>query len=239
MPLAGLQKMRETFQEVESTQKIRILLVDDHTMFRAGIRVLFERYRDMQIVGECCGGQEAVRLTRELKPDILLLDLLLKEGSGMDVLRELREPEAPTKTIILTACIERNQIVEAIQLGARGIVLKELAFALLVKAIRCVMTGQYWVDRGRISDLAETLFKVMRDSASPARSAFGMTPRERQIVAAVLSGYTNRGIAQKLSISDQTVKNHLTAIYNKIGVSNRLELALCASKHNLTDGPLA
>ena len=124
MPLAGLQKMRETFQEVESTQKIRILLVDDHTMFRAGIRVLFERYRDMQIVGECCGGQEAVRLTRELKPDILLLDLLLKEGSGMDVLRELREPEAPTKTIMLTACIERNQIVEVIQLGARGIVLK-------------------------------------------------------------------------------------------------------------------
>src|SRR5206468_9685943 len=95
------KKMRETFQEVESTQKIRILLVDDHTMFRAGIRVLFERYRDMQIVGECCGGQEAVRLTRELKPDILLLDLLLKEGSGMDVLRELREPEAPTKTIML------------------------------------------------------------------------------------------------------------------------------------------
>jgi len=239
MPLAGLQKMRETFQEGESTEKIRILLVDDHTMFRAGIRVLFEPYRDLQIVGECCGGQEAVRLTRELKPDMLLLDLLLKEGSGMDVLRELREPEAPTKTIMLTACIERNQIVEVIQLGARGIVLKELAFDLLVKAIRCVMTGQYWVDRGRISDLAETLFRVMRDSASPARSAFGMTPRERQIVAAVLSGYTNRGIAQKLSISDQTVKNHLTAIYNKIGVSNRLELALCASKHNLTAGPLA
>src|SRR3989442_13843824 len=85
MPLAGLQKMRETFQEVESTQKIRILLVDDHTMFRAGIRVLFERYGNLQIVGECGGGQEAVRLTRELKPDILLLDLLLKEGSGMDV----------------------------------------------------------------------------------------------------------------------------------------------------------
>src|SRR5437667_10116242 len=105
MPLAGLQKMRETFQEVESTQKIRILLVDDHTMFRAGIRVVFEPYRDLQSVGECCGGQEAVRLTRELNADMLLLDLPLKDGSGMDVLRELRTPDGPAKTVMMTACL--------------------------------------------------------------------------------------------------------------------------------------
>ena len=93
------------------------------------------------------------------------------------------------------------------------------------------MTGQYWVDRGRISDLAETLFKVMRDSASPERSAFGMTPRERQIVAAVLSGYTNRGIAQKLSISDQTVKNHITSILKKLSVNDRTAAVVHALKH--------
>jgi two-component system, NarL family, nitrate/nitrite response regulator NarL len=126
--------------------------------------------------------------------------------------------------------------VEAVQLGARGLVLKEATSELLFKAIRSVMAGEYWVDRGRVSELAEALYTSVREPVTaPAQNSFRMTPRERQIVAAVLSGYSNRDIAQKLSISGQTVKNHLTQIYDKVGVSSRLELALCVSKQPFDD----
>ena len=131
---------------------------------------------------------------------------------------------------------EVKHFVEAIRLGARGVVMKEATTELLVKAIHNVMAGEYWVDRGRVADLAHALYDMMRDPApTPAKTMFGMTPREREIVAAVLSGYSNKDIAEKLSISDQTVKNHLTSIFDKVGVSSRLELALCVTKHPLDD----
>jgi DNA-binding NarL/FixJ family response regulator len=190
----------------------------------------------MKLVGEAADGESAVKLSMRLKPDVVLLDLSIPELSGMEVLKRLGDRQCRSKCILLTASIDRRQIIEGIQLGARGVVMKESTHDLLFKAIRSVMAGEYWVDRGRVSDLAQALYDLMREPvATPEKKAFGMTPRERQIVAAVLSGYSNRDIAQKLSISDQTVKNHLTSIYDKVGVSSRLELALCATKYHLDD----
>jgi DNA-binding NarL/FixJ family response regulator len=220
----------------KTTPPIRLLLVDDHAMFRTGLRKLFENQSDMKLVGEAADGESAVKLAMRLKPDIVLLDLSIPELSGMEVLKRLGDRQCRSKCILLTASIDRRQIIQGIQLGARGVVMKESTHDLLFKAIRSVMAGEYWVDRGRVSDLAQALYDLMREPvATPEKRAFGMTPRERQIVAAVLSGYSNRDIAQKLSISDQTVKNHLTSIYDKVGVSSRLELALCATKYHLDD----
>jgi len=225
-----------TSEESKMDLPIRIILVDDHSMFRSGLSALFQEQPDMQLIGQAGDGETAVKLTTELKPDLLLLDVALPHMSGMEVLRVLADSHAEVKSILLTAAIDRQQMIEAIQLGARGVVMKGASVDLLFKAIRAVMAGEYWIDRGRVTDLAHALYNTMREqSPSPAKNGFGMTPRERQIVAAVLSGYTNRDIAEKLSISDQTVKNHLTAIYDKVGVSSRLELALCATKYRLDE----
>jgi len=226
--------MLSTAEQV-TLSTIRLLLVDDHAMFRSGVSSLSEKQPDMQIVGEAGDGETAVKLTMQLKPDVLLLDLALPRFPGLQVLKELKERQSPTKTILLTASIDRKQMIEAIQLGARGIVLKEATTDLLFKAIRSVVAGEYWVDRGRVTDLAQTLYTLMHRPETEMKSRFGMTPREQQIVAAVLAGYSNKDIARRLSISDQTVKNHLTSIFDKTGVSSRLELALCATKHQLDD----
>jgi two-component system nitrate/nitrite response regulator NarL len=226
--------MPSTAEQV-TLSTIRLVLVDDHAMFRSGVCSLSEKQPDMQIVGEAGDGETAIKLTMKLKPDVLLLDLALPRYPGLQVLKELKERQSRTKTILLTASIDRKQMIEAIQLGARGIVLKEATTDLLFKAIRSVVAGEYWVDRGRVTDLAQTLYALMHRPEAEMKSRFGMTPREQQIVAAVLSGYSNKDIARKLSISDQTVKNHLTSIFDKIGVSSRLELALCATKHQLDD----
>jgi two-component system, NarL family, nitrate/nitrite response regulator NarL len=227
--------MLNTDQQGKPTP-IRVVLVDDHGIFRAGLEMLFEKQPDLELVGQAEDGESALPMIRQLKPDVLLLDLALPKRSGMDVLADLHHLESPVKTIILTAAIDRKKTVEAVQLGARGLVLKEATSELLFKAIRSVMAGEYWVDRGRVSELAEALYTSVREPVTaPSQNSFRMTPRERQIVAAVLSGYSNRDIAQKLSISGQTVKNHLTQIYDKVGVSSRLELALCVSKQPFDD----
>ena len=133
---------------------IRIVIADDHPIFRDGLRRLLESEGDMKVVGEACDGHEAVKLAMEIKPDILLLDLAMPHHTGLDALRDLNTSGAGTvRIILLTAAVEKKQVVEALQLGARGVVLKDSATQLLLKSIHAVMAGEYWVGRDSVSNL--------------------------------------------------------------------------------------
>ncbi len=221
-----------------SEKSIRILIADDHPIFRDGLRRLLESEPNLAVVGEAADGTEAVSLSRQLKPDILLLDLAMPRMAGMDALRELVRGASPVHTILLTASVERPQMLEALQLGARGVVLKESATQVLLKSIDTVMRGGYWVGRESVPDLRELVLRDMPPTEDTAGSRYGLTRRESQMVAAVVEGCSNREIAQKFNVREDTVKHHLTSIFGKLGVSTRLELALFALEHKLvTKGP--
>jgi two-component system, NarL family, nitrate/nitrite response regulator NarL len=214
-----------------SSAPVSILIADDHPIFRDGLRRLLESEADLRVVGEAADGAEAVTLAKELNPDILLLDLAMPRVPGMEALRELAATNTPVRTILLTASAERPQIVEALQLGARGLVLKESATQVLLKSIAAVMAGSYWVGRESVADLKQLVLDDV-PTDHPA-SGYGLTRREMQMVAAIVEGSSNREIAQKFKVREDTVKHHLTSIFSKLGVSTRLELALFAIEHRM------
>jgi two-component system, NarL family, nitrate/nitrite response regulator NarL len=212
---------------------IRILLADDHPIVRDGVRRLLETEPDFRVVGQAADGREAVRLVSRCAPDILLLDLAMPRLPGLEVLRELSASDSPVRTILRTAAIEKEQIIEALQIGARGVVLKEAATELLFKSIRTVMAGQYWVGRAEVADLVQILRALLASSGKLQERSFGLTRRELEILSTVVAGYSNKEIARQLSLSEDTVKHHLSHIFDKLGVSNRLELAMFAVNHRL------
>jgi two-component system, NarL family, nitrate/nitrite response regulator NarL len=217
-------------------QPVRIVIADDHPIFRDGLRRLLEAESDLKVIGEASDGLEAVKLARQLKPDILLLDLAMPRQPGLEALRELSTASGPNavRVILLTAAAEKNQIVEALQLGARGVVLKDSATQLLLKSIHTVMSGEYWVGRESVSNLVQYLRTLVQSSGEEARQKkFGLTPRELEIVSAVVAGYSNKEVAEYFKISEDTVKHHLSNIFDKLGVSTRLELALFAVNQSL------
>jgi two-component system nitrate/nitrite response regulator NarL len=220
-----------------TTDTVRILIADDHTIFRDGLRRLLESEPEFEVIGEAADGSEAVSSARRLHPDVLLLDLAMPRVPGIDALRELTSDSgSDTKIIILTAAIEKAQIVEALQIGARGIILKESATQLLLKGIRSVMAGQYWVGRESVNDIVEYLKSTAAGAQADAQAKnFGLTKREMEILGTIVAGFTNKEIAKKFNLSEDTVKHHLTNIFDKVGVSSRLELALFAINHRLAE----
>jgi DNA-binding NarL/FixJ family response regulator len=218
---------------------VRILIADDHPVYRQGLRALFRDETEFIVVGEAPDVQHALELTDKLYPDVLLLDLNMPKLSGLEALRELSNSAAPVRTILLTASIEQEQIAQALQLGARGIVLKDSPTEILFKSIRAVMKGKFWVGERAVADLVGVL-RANAPAAAPAlketaasKSRFGLTPREIEIVGTIVQGLTNKEVAGRFSISEQTVKHHLSNIFVKTGVSKRLELALFAINHHL------
>jgi two-component system, NarL family, nitrate/nitrite response regulator NarL len=217
--------------EAAERRPIRVVLADDHPIVRDGLRKLLSLEEDIEIVGEASDGREVVQVVHDTKPDILLLDLRMPQVDGLAALHALQQlPERP-KIIVLTASEDKNEFVQAMKLGCSGIVLKQTAPELIVKSIRKVFAGEIWLDSHTTAAVMRqfaTSAEAMASPAAKARERSPLSQREREIVSLVAQGYKNREMAEKMFISEQTVKNHLHNIFDKLGVSDRLELALYA-----------
>lgn len=210
---------------------IRIVLADDHPIVRDGLRKLLVLEDDIEVVGEASDGRELLEIVQQTQPDVVVLDLRMPRMDGLSALQAFQQLATKPRVIVLTASEDKNEFVQAMKLGCSGIVLKQTAPDLIVKSIRKVHAGEIWLD-------SHTTAAVMRQFASPSEVMGGapgrsrerspLSQREREIVNLVAQGYKNREMAEKMFISEQTVKNHLHNIFDKLGVSDRLELALYA-----------
>lgn len=215
------------------SKPIRVVIADDHALVRDGIRLSLE-YAGMVVVGEARDGLEAVSLVRKLSPDILLLDLKMPQYSGLEALERIHEVDNPVRTILLTAEANPVDIATAIGFGARGVVLKASATEVLVRAIRTVMAARFWVGLKEVSNINDYLKTLISPGKTePGKNTFSLTPRELQIISAVVSGRSNKQIASRFGIAEDTVKHHLSNIYDKAGASNRVELVVFAYTHKL------
>ena len=224
--------------------KIRIVVADDHPIFRDGLCKLLALEEDFEVVAQAQDGRQVLEVLQQSEPDILLLDLKMPGLDGLATLQRLQAARNKTRVIVLTASDDKNEFVQAMKLGTSGIVLKQTATELLIKSIRKVHAGEIWLDSHTTAAVIRT-FVAAEETPPPQaipqvagrdRERSPLSQREREIVALVAQGFKNKEMAEKMFISEQTVKNHLHNIFDKLGVSDRLELALYAIHNNLHTG---
>jgi DNA-binding NarL/FixJ family response regulator len=210
--------------------RIRVALADDHPIVLDGLEQLFRVEPDIAVVARCRNADEALRALRAESPDVLVLDLLMPGGGGLDLLRAMGDKDRHTRIILLTAVIDDDQLLEAIRLGAQGVVLKDMAPQLLVEAIREVHAGGQWLEQGLGGRALRRLLSREKRASEAARL---LSSREREIVRLVAAGLRNRAIADRLSISEGTVKVHMHNIYEKLDLNGRVELTNYARENGL------
>jgi DNA-binding NarL/FixJ family response regulator len=209
---------------------IRIVLADDHAIVLNGLQRLFDSTPDLNVVQCCRTADEALGAVRAQDVDVLVLDMRMPGRTGLDVLRELQQAPPRCRTVLLTAAISDEEVVDAMRLGAQGIVLKESDPETLLECVRRVHQGEQWVDP---ETTARAFERVERREEAARTASRILTPRESEIVQMVAQGLRNRAIGERLSISEGTVKIHLHNIYEKVKVNGRLELVLWAQEHGL------
>ncbi len=208
----------------------RVVVADDHPIILDGLERLFQAEKDLAVVARCLNGDDALRAVRQHRPDVLVLDIRMPGRDGLSVLRDLARERLPTRIVLLTAALDEEEVLEAIRLGARGVVLKEMAPQLLVQCVRKVHAGEQWIEKRSFS---RALDKLLRREAGTRAAASVLTPREIEIVRMVATGLRNKQIAGKLSISEGTVKIHLHNTYEKLQVAGRFELGAYARDKGL------
>jgi len=217
---------------------IRIMIVDDHAVIRAGLRMLIEQDQTMTVVAMAGTPAEALKLAASEKPDIIVLDLVLGEEDGLDFLPELTKASSNSRVLVLTGVQTPESHRTAIRRGAMGIVLKQQAAELLLKAIKKVHEGEVWIDRSMIGSVLNDVRNEQKEQPHPEGSKIGtLTPREREVISLVSEGLKNKAIGERLFISETTVTHHLSSIYAKLGVSDRLELVVYAFANQLAKKP--
>ena len=230
------QSARKTSPAAPALPTIRIVVADDHPVVRFGVRNMLINEPGFEVVGEAEDGDDAITQTIELEPDILLLDLLMPRLPGLEAMRAIMTKSPRVKIVLLTSTISQQQIIEALQIGARGIVLKDSVAGDLTQALRAVLGGDYWIGGERVANLLKALQGLQAQAAAvPERKTYGLTPRELEVVTCIVEGCSNRDIAKQFSISEETVKRHLSNVFDKTGVSTRLELALFAIAHKIVE----
>jgi two-component system, NarL family, nitrate/nitrite response regulator NarL len=223
-----------------STETIRVLLADSQPIVLLGLRAALAEYAKVEVVGEASDGMEVIDKTVHLDPDVVLMDLKLPRVDGLTVIRSIHTRAPRSKVLLFASADNREEFVEAMKLGCSGVLLKEGPLSLIEKSLSKVHSGEIWLD-------ANTTAAVIRQFASPlpaempgpqisskvSRERTQLSQREREIIVLIAQGYKNKEIAEKMFITEQTVKNHLHNVFDKLGVSDRLELALYAIHNSL------
>ena len=206
---------------------ITLVLSDDHPLILDGLENLFRLEKDFKVVARCLDGEEAVKAVRKHKPDVLVLDIRMPGTDGLSLLREMKKEKLSTRVVLLTGALDEDELAEAVRLGVRGLVLKEMAPKLLVQCIRQVHAGELWLEKRSVTSALE---KLLQREAGQREVALLLTPREIEIVKQVAAGLRNIEIAKRLFISEGTVKMHLHNIYQKLGVDSRTKLTRYAQE---------
>lgn len=212
--------------------KIKIIIADDHPMLRQGIKQILELENDFDVVALASNGEEAVRLVKQYKPDIVLMDINMPDVNGIEALQSLKTQEIPSKVVMLTIHDDREYLFKALQTGAEGYVLKDAEPAVLVDAIRNIHKGQSFIQPTMTKELVKEFNRVTLHERN-ARDENALTERETEVLGLISEGLLNKEIAQKLFISEKTVKNHVSNIFRKLQVSDRTQAAVYAIKHKI------
>lgn len=210
---------------------IRIIIADDHPVVRRGLIQFMADEEELEVVAECADGESALQAVAQHAPDVLIVDLQMPRLNGMEVLQRLSEMPSSPATVLLAGNISDDEVVQAMRMGAKGVVLKEMAPSLLVACIKKVATGGTWLEKEAVGRALE---KMLRHEQSRQKVREVLTPREIDIVRMVASGLGNREIGEKLFISEGTVKTHLHSVYEKLGIKSRVQLANYAQEKGLT-----
>ncbi|HEX4348725.1 MAG TPA: response regulator transcription factor [Vicinamibacterales bacterium] len=210
---------------------IRLIVADDHSIVLDGLRRLFESEGDFEVVATCADGIAALDAVRSKPCDVLVLDLKMPGKTGLEVLQAMSQERLSCRTVLLTAALKDDDVVQALKLGATGVVLKESEPSALLECVRRVHQGEQWIDR---ETLSRAFGRVMMRESATREASRNLTPRELEIVRMIAQGLRNKVVAERLSISEGTVKIHLHNIYEKLGVDGRLELVLFAQEKGLT-----
>jgi DNA-binding NarL/FixJ family response regulator len=213
--------------------RIKVLLVDDHSVMREGVRMIIDNDDEIDVVGEAEDAPSTLKLVQSKKPDVVLLDIALVTGSSLPAIPKILEIHPEVRILILTGVMDEDIHRRALLLGAHGVMLKHRAGAVIVQAIKKVHSGEAWVDRQLTARVLHDAVQKDRTRSAIARKFDSLTHREREIVQLITEGHNNNFIADKLCMSEKTVRNRLTVVYDKLDVTSRLELALLASQEGI------
>jgi len=218
---------------------IRVLILDHHTMAREGLRVVLERNDRIQVVGEAGASEDALALVAEQRPDIILLELNLDGELNTDIISHLIAAAGGGRLLVVTGIDEDRIHQLAVQMGAMGIIQKTQSCIVLIKAIEKVNAGEVWIDRSMMANVLTQMshIRTQGEDDGETHKIESLSGRELEVVALIGEGLKNKEIAKRLTISETTVRHHLTSVYRKLDVSDRLELAIYAYRNSLADPP--
>ncbi|GAE89711.1 response regulator [Acetivibrio straminisolvens] len=214
--------------------KIQVVIADDHAMVREGLKQILELEKDIVVVAQASNGEEAVKLTKEYQPDVILMDINMPGMNGLQAIEKMKAENLAAKIIVLTIHEDKEYLFKTLQMGAEGYVLKDADSTVLVEAIRSVNKGESYIQSNMTKELVNEFNRVTVNEKGK-KPENNLTPREREVLELIAEGLINKEIAKRLFISEKTVKNHVSNIFKKLNVSDRTQAAIYAFKHNITN----